>query len=154
MTPVAVFDAGVLLQAAGSPAGPSGRCLELAWNGLITLQISAVGLEEISDVLFRPKVRKKFRLLDDERVQTFLHELQAAAQMVRDVPELVRYPRDPDDEYILNLALATKASHIVSRDNDLLDLANVNNHFGIEIRKLAPALSIVKPEEFLALMAP
>ena len=48
------------------------------------------------------------------------------------------------DEPYLNLAIATQAPFIVSRDNDLLDLMKND-----EFRKAYPALTIMDPVAFL-----
>jgi predicted nucleic acid-binding protein len=54
-----------------------------------------------------------------------------------------RLARDPDDEPYLNLAIAAKASFLVSRDNDLLDLMKDD-----AFRKAYPDLAIVDPPTF------
>jgi predicted nucleic acid-binding protein len=66
--------------------------------------------------------------------------------------------RDPKDEPYLNLALATGANHLVTRDKDLLDLMHDETfraqHPGLQIidppallRDLAQASSIQRPIE-------
>jgi len=48
--------------------------------------------------------------------------------------------RDPDDNYLLELAETSKASYLITRDKDLLELPN----------KRWKSTRIVKPEEFLS----
>ena len=57
--------------------------------------------------------------------------------------------RDPKDEPYLNLAIATKTSFIVSRDNDLLDLMRWDQAEGREFQKRFRFLRVVTPEAFL-----
>ena len=57
--------------------------------------------------------------------------------------------RDPKDEPYLNLAIATDASYLVSRDNDLLDLMTDS-----EFRTQHPDLKILDPVAFLRELQP
>src|SRR5947209_8788670 len=121
MIPSAVFDTMVLLQAAANPGGPAGACLRMVTEGRIVLLLSAEGLAELEDVLGRGRIRRKFPLLTAERVEVFLRGLRARARLVADVPAVLRYLRDPGDEHLLDLVIATGAQYLVTRDNDLLD---------------------------------
>jgi predicted nucleic acid-binding protein len=42
--------------------------------------------------------------------------------MINEVPRVFEYPRDPNDEPYINLAIPARAKYLVSRDKDLLDL--------------------------------
>ena len=55
---------------------------------------------------------------------------------------------DPKDAPYVNLALATRATFLVSRDKDLLDLMK-----DAGFRERYPALVILDPAEFLRAMA-
>ena len=140
----AVFDSTALLQAAGSKKGPAGACIAFVDEGRVKLLISATTLEEIREVLHRPEIRKAFPKLTDENVLDFLDHLVDKGHMIEDVPSVYRFARDPNDEPYLNLAIATQAPFIVSRDNDLLDLMK-NDDF----RKAYPGLTIIDPVAFL-----
>ena len=150
MTVHAVFDTVTLLQAAANPTGPAGGCLRLVAENTVTLHVSEDGLTELADVLSRPKVRKKFPLLTDEHVAGFVQGLRALARVSAVVPTVFHFPRDPDDEHVLNLAVATRAIYIVTRDNDLLDLMAEGNADGAALKALHPAVEIVDPVSFLA----
>ena len=153
MTVAVVLDTVVLLQAAAKPAGPAGACLRLVTDGQVVLWMSREGLAEIEDVLNRPKVRQRFPSLTDEAVTTFLTGLRGRARVVEDVPEVVPFPRDPDDEHVLNLAVTSRADFLVTRDHDLLDLAGEGNADASRLRGLAPGLRIVDPATFLRVVA-
>jgi uncharacterized protein len=116
--------------------------------------MSTEGYAEIEEVLNRPEVRKRFPLLTAEHVTTFLEGLRGRARMVADVPAVFHYARDPDDEHVLNLALAAKARYLVTRDKDLLDLMDESNPDGVEYRKLVPELRILDPVAFLQVVNP
>ncbi len=150
MTVPAVFDTVVLLQAAASPSGPAGRGLELVTAGVVVLSMTADGMAEIADVLGRPKVRRRLPNLTDESTTTFLKRLEASVTVVGDVPKVFEYPRDPKDEHIINLALASGAAYLVTRDHDLLDLMRPDITDGREFTARFPALTILDPVAFLA----
>jgi predicted nucleic acid-binding protein len=60
----------------------------------------------------------------------------------------IRYPRDPDDEPFINLALVSEARYLVSRDKDLLDLAGDEGFQGSY-----PGLKILDPPALLRELA-
>ena len=140
-----VFDGMVFLQAVGSRTGPAAACLSLVEQKHVKLLVSAEILVEVRDILNRPGVRRGFPTLTDEIVDEFLDHVVDLAHAIEEVPVAYRLDRDPDDECYLNLAIATQAPFIVSRDNDLLDLMKDDS-----FRKAYPALAIVDPPSFLA----
>ncbi len=142
--PRVVFDCMILLQAAARPQGPSAECLRLVKAGRLELFLSPEILAEVRDVLTRPKTLKKFSALTPEAVQLFLQDLQAQSVIMDQVPRRFSLPRDPKDEPYLNLAIASDASYLVSRDRDLLDLM-ADEAF----RRSFPVLVIIDPVEFL-----
>lgn len=141
---IAVFDCMVFLQAATSDHGPAFACLELVESAAVRLVVSPAILAEVRDVLTRPKVRAKFLHLTPERVGLFLQKLATVAAVVSDVPDAGVPLRDPDDLPYLNPAVAANAGYLVSRDNDLLDLA-ADQTFAARF----PRLRIVDPATFL-----
>jgi putative PIN family toxin of toxin-antitoxin system len=148
MTPV-VLDTVTLLQGGGKPQGPAGACLRLVMEDQLTLFMSVEGLQEVHDVLSRQKTRSRFPLLTDEHVETFLDGLRSKARVVPDIPAVFRYARDPDDEHVLNLAIACQARFLLTHDNDLLDLMKDDNADGRALRALAPGLEVLTPPDFL-----
>lgn len=106
--------------------------------------ISAHTREEIADVLTRPAIRRKYPRLTEERANAMLARLDAHATIVSSVFRSLEYPRDPDDEPVINLAIHVRAHYLVSRDKDLLDLDRSR-----DFRLLYPFLRIVDPVTFL-----
>jgi uncharacterized protein len=146
--PGAVFDCMTFLQATASPTGPTAELLQLLDAGRFTLHISEAILLEVRDVLGRPRVRRKNPRLTDERVDELLRHLDLVAVLVTDVPKVSSLPRDPKDEPYLDLALATEARYLVSRDKDLLDLMADPG-----FRASHPGLTILDPVAFLRLIS-
>ena len=147
-TPRVVFDCNVFLQAVISSAGPAAACMDLMDEGTIILIVSPQVLAEARDVLTRPKLTRKFARLSAERVNQFLGNIEAIAEIVSDVPHVIDLPRDPKDEPYINLAIASGARYLVTRDKDLLDLTADK-----EVRQHAPNLTILDPAAFLQELA-
>jgi uncharacterized protein len=145
----AVFDCMIFLQGAARRESTAGMCLLLVELGAIELCISKEIVDEIRDVLTRPRVRQKFSSLTDRLVDGFLESIKRDAVFVHDVPRIFEYDRDPKDEPYINLALAAGASHLVSRDRDLLDLANSSNPERERLRQKSAGLKILDPTTFL-----
>jgi putative PIN family toxin of toxin-antitoxin system len=124
VTPAAVFDGMVFVQALAHAKGPACACYELVRSGRLILSVSPEVMTEAGDVLSRPKIRRKLPALTDEAVEAFLRDVLGRAVMRSEVPEVFQLERDPKDERYLNLALASQASYLVTWDRDLLDLMN------------------------------
>jgi putative PIN family toxin of toxin-antitoxin system len=149
-----VFDCVILLQAAVSDKGPSFACRELLDSGTIRVFLSPVTLAEITDVLGRPEVRKRFKALTPDRADAFLRDLTGKATSISEVPHQFSYERDPDDEPYVNLALAAGARYLVTWDDDLLALMREDNPAGKDFRARYPTLSILTPVALLREFAP
>lgn len=101
--------------------GKPREILRLCASGTVVNCISPDILKEVEEVLLRPKFGLK---------ETQVYEI---IRLFRDTFTLVSFDRrlsvvtaDPDDNRILEAALATKADVIVSGDAHLLDLVNWN----------------------------
>jgi putative PIN family toxin of toxin-antitoxin system len=146
VTPVAVFACMVFVQALANGKGPAHACYQLVQSDRLVLYMSPEVEAEVGDVLNRPKIRRKFPDLTDDVVETFLQDAIGRAVMLSEVPETFRLERDPKDERYINLALASKASYLVTWDKDLLDLMNDEG-----FRRQFPELTILEPPVLLRL---
>ena len=100
-----------------SKAGPAVTCLELIEQDRIRLVMCEAVLAEIKDVLSRPNLRESNPNLTDEKVESLIDLILQRAEFVENVPTHFNYSRDASDEPYLNLAIATRAVFLVSRDN-------------------------------------
>lgn len=151
MTPRVVFDCNVFFQALISPNGPAGRCWRMIKERKAVLFVSTLILEEFASVCLRPALKNRFAIFD-ERLDAFLASIELTAVLYDEVPKCFEYPRDPDDAHYVNLAIATRADLLVSRDKDLLALADGRNAAKAGLAELAPKLRILSPGEFLSVM--
>ncbi len=139
-----VFDTNTFLQAAAAINGPAHACWRFAEERQVRVFVTEVILREIEDVLTRPKVRERLRILTDEHVADILNAFRAYCSLVAEPPATFQLPRDQDDAKFIDLAIAVGARYIVTRDRDLLDL---DGDLGFSTR--FPGLEIITPVGFL-----
>ena len=89
--------------------------LEALWGNKVQLVTSATLLEELAEVLDRPKFTRLIRRAEA------MHMLELVAQRAEIVEPISNPPecRDPDDRVVLATALAGNAQLIVTADADL-----------------------------------
>lgn len=114
-----VADANILVSAAlgRSPESPSVRIIDAALDGRIELVMSPALLEEVADVLSRPRILTR---LSAEDARLFLADVAAQVVMLADPLDPPSVCRDPDDDYLVALAVIAGAEVLVSGDDDLL----------------------------------
>jgi putative PIN family toxin of toxin-antitoxin system len=147
-----VYDCNIYFQALISPRGPAGACLTAAYEHRVLLFCSAQVIDEVLRTAARPDLRQRFGMTD-ARVSLLIESVEKVATFVTTVPEVFTYPRDPSDAHYINLALATSSAFVVTRDKDLLDLANPSRPEAREFRRRFPDLQILEPAELLAELA-
>lgn len=132
----AVLDANVLVSAAISPAGPPRQILSAWIQERFELIASPALLEELVDVLARPKFR---RFITTSVAAEFIDGLATDAIVVADPPEPPKVSPDPDDDYLIALARVARADYLISGDRHLLDLTD-------------PDPPVLTPRQFLDLL--
>ena len=130
-TPRIVLDSNVVISAFIF-GGLQARLLELALNGSIECFTSLPILDEIRDVLLRPKFG-----LSSEQALTLIEELHDLCQVVMPREKVLIVIDDPDDNIILECALSADADVIVTGDSHLLRLRQWRN------------IQILLPSDFL-----
>lgn len=150
--PAAVFDCNVYFQALINEEGPAGKCFTAALNGDFRLFFSRFVVAEIRRTASDAVLRAKFRQITDEQLDQLIANVEKVGHVVAHVPERFKHQRDPDDAHYVNLALASGAKYVLSRDKDLLDLMDQSRSEGREFRRRFRSLQIVAPQEFLRLL--
>jgi putative PIN family toxin of toxin-antitoxin system len=117
--PIIVIDTQLILRAAMNRRSLPAKIL-FEYGYLYTLAVSPGIRAEVADVLYRPKLRLKFSQLSDELAVQILAVLDGGLQVnPANVPAI---SRDPKDDIFLATAIESKASYLVSEDQDLLVL--------------------------------
>jgi putative PIN family toxin of toxin-antitoxin system len=112
-----VLDTNVLISAALSRLGSPFACLRWVLDNA-TLIVARELLEELETRLARPKFNK---YVDDLRRREFVADLGLSAVLV-ELSGMVRVCRDPDDDKLLEIAVAGRVDCLVTGDQDLLVL--------------------------------
>lgn len=112
----AVLDPNVLISALISPTGAP-REIVTAWTqGSFDLVASPLLLDELRNVLARPRFR---RWVSAATVAEYVWGLTDAATIIDDPPLMPGLSPDPDDDYLIALARVAEADYLVSGDRHL-----------------------------------
>jgi hypothetical protein len=130
-----VLDTNVLVSLAIKPRSQLAAHLR---QGDFLLLASNATLDELVDVLNRPRLRQKYRLTP-QYIHIYLHLLRLRMEWVNPA-EPITICRDPQDNKFLEVAVTGHADVIVSADNDLLVLHPFSG------------IPIIPPAEFLKLL--
>lgn len=135
MPPIAVFDTNVLFSGVAWKGRPY-ECLELARADVVEGATCAELLDELSE-----KLRVKLSFSGEQASETII-DLLAFLRLVAITGNLKAVPADPDDDKVLECAVAAGAAYIVTGDRR--HLIPLKSFRGIQI---------MTPAEFLALVA-
>lgn len=116
----AVVDTSILVRALLKPSGTVGPVLDLLIAGRFTLLYSESILEELEDVLNRPRLRRRFPMADED-VDGVLELIQLRGEEIV-VEQGLSVCRDPKDDKFLEVAVKGRSDVIVTGDEDLLVL--------------------------------
>ena len=130
---IVVFDTNILISALFSETGNPFRALALAKIG----QIESLTCQEIMDE-FLEKLLLKFKFSED-KAQSAIDEILSFSRIVEISGTLKAVPNDPDDDMVIECAVAGNASHIVTGDKHLLSLVKYQD---IAIAKAADFVNL------------
>lgn len=132
----AVLDTNVIISGLINSEGAPARVVDLWVNGSIRIATSLALIQEILDVIARPKFKPLGTL--NKRCD-LIKKLLERAEIVNPPQRLKIISEDDADNRVLECALAYSADYIISGDSHLL---NLGDYKGIEI---------LSPDEFLTL---
>jgi len=116
----AVLDPNVLVSAFIGRRGSAPDRLVRAWReGAFELIVSPKLLGELAEVLWRPKFRRQ---AGEGRAEAYVAAIAAGALRVDDPRDPARISPDVDDDYLVALAMTSRADVLVSGDRHLLGL--------------------------------
>lgn len=137
MPPVVVFDTSMLVSAVLSLFGAPFRCVAMARMGVM----ESLTCEEILRG-FADKLRTKFDLPAESSAEA-ADEIRRFSRVVSITGALKAVPADPDDDKVVECALAGAATHIVTGDRR--HLLAMRSYRGVQI---------ITPRELLTLLSP
>ena len=134
----AVVDTNILVRALIRPQGTVGPVLFHLRAGRYTLLYSDATLQELVDVLSRPRIQKKYGLTEED-IRTVVALILLRGERV--APQMtIRACHDPHDDKFLEVTVSGGADVIVSGDEDLLVLSPFRG------------IPIVSPRRFLEML--
>lgn len=117
--------------------GNPGQLLARAEIGEVRLYTSRTLLDELRDTLERPKLTKRVDLTG-LGIADMVASYRRVATVKRPAPLDRTFSRDPDDDHVIACALAARADFLISGDNDLLSLKEIE---GVAVRSVATFLA-------------
>jgi len=145
-----VFDCNIYAAALINPMGSSAQCVERVLDGHLMLFWSEIVLGEIRRIPAKDTPRKMG--VTDEKVESLLARLIPVAHLVENPPSVYQHPIDPKDSHYVDLAVASDAKLIVSRDKHLLNLTNPAKPGALDFMLHFPRLAILQPDQLLELL--
>jgi putative PIN family toxin of toxin-antitoxin system len=136
----AVIDTNILVSGLIKPDSPPGRILRTLRDAEFVVVCSSVLIEELAAVLLYPRIRDKYGI--DRPAREGIADLIALRGELVTPAERIRVCRDPDDDHVLEAAIAGNAEFIVTGDADLLEL------------EVFRKIKIVRAGEFLTALDP
>jgi uncharacterized protein len=118
-----VIDTNVWISAFLAPRGACADVLSDVLNGKLLPIVSVPLIEELTDVLARPRLVRKYGFEPDE-VRAYIALIRVFALEVP-VTGSVHICRDPDDDSVIETAVAGRAAFLLTRDDDLKDAPEV-----------------------------
>ena len=135
----AVVDVNVLISGVLSAKGSSAEILRANRDGQFELVVSELLLAELTRTLAYPKLRKRIAAEKAVAFANWIRDHGTVAEDPESPPPVSS--RDPDDDYLLALAIDRRA-YLVTGDQDLLVLSN-------DLPIFTPAQSAIKLRETL-----
>ena len=132
-----VLDANVVVSSVLIQLGNPAIILKMLISGEIQNSTTPEIIDEIKDVLERPRISKRINPLDQEFI---LHAFEEFSEKINPGITFAEVKDDPDDNKILECAVAAAAEYIISGDNHLLKPREFRG------------IKIVNPAEFVAFL--
>lgn len=120
--------------------GLPGQFLDLALRRRFTLVTSRALLDELDE-----KLREKFAVSERDAL-TIRAKLEASTNVVDPDFELYAVPGDPDDNRVLECAVAGKADFIVSGDRHLLRIGTYEGIVIVTVRQFLESAGLQRTE--------
>ena len=140
----AVIDTNIWVSSLLNPHGYPAKLRKAFEEGLIEVIISEPILEEIADVLSRPRIKNKYGVTETD-IRELLILIEERSDHVL-VSGDINICRDMDDNLIIETALKGKAKYLVSRDDDVkmdIEVTEFLSGSGISVLSVARFLRLM-----------
>jgi len=114
---MALIDTNVWVSALINPHGFPAKTRDAWLAGRYKIVVSKPLLEELEDVLHRPRIQQKFGVTEAQAEELLLLITEKATPI--EISGELHLCRDPRDDMLLETAIVGGATYIVSRDEDI-----------------------------------
>ena len=132
-----VLDTNIFLSALLSERGPPARIVDAWRSGRFELVSSLDQINEFKRVARYPKLRS---YLPRGAVGLVVNGLRTAEVLLKRLPGGATAP-DPDDDYLIAMAIASGAHFLVSGDRDVLSMLRIGSTRIISAQRFAAMLA-------------
>ena len=143
------LDTNTLLLAVLRPVSQSRQIIKQCEAGRFRLVLSRPVLAEYRSVLTHPSLTGRGPLIEPERVTALLDRLRYRADVLNLVRAKFSFDRDPTDSIFIELAIAGRATHIISHDKDLLSLPTSRTDAGKRFRQRLRKVQVMDAATFV-----
>jgi len=144
-----VLDTNILVRALINHRSDSGRLLHACERRRVIILLSRALLSEYRYVLNAPILTARYPELKANKVKTAIERLMYVGDILRDIHTRFDFPRDRKDEKLLTLAIAGRATDLVTTDHDLLDLPHGKDDAARRFRQRLADIAILSPDQFV-----
>ncbi len=144
MTVRAVIDTNIWVSAIINPFGFPAQLRKAFESGAFLAIVSEPLLEELAEVLNRPRIKAKYGLTEDT-IAALLVLIDERSEHVM-LEDDIHICRDKDDDHVIETAVKGNASYMVSRDDDIKFDSAVSSFlddYGIGVKTVAQFLEII-----------
>lgn len=134
------LDTNVIVSALLSPRGAPADVVQQWEQGVIEVATSPALVTKLERVLSYDKIQQRLKL-SEEALDTFVEQFRTMTLYVEPEQEVQVIAQDPDDNRVLECAIAAGSAYIVSGDTHLLGL------------KEYEGIVILDPNAFMALLS-
>lgn len=147
--PRLVLDTNTIIRAFSDFSSPSGVLVRRCEARIYPILLSKSVLAEYFTVLRYPRIAQRLEHIPVKDTHEILDRLRYLSDYFHPVTEKFPYDRDIKDSKFLELAIAGRASHLITHDRDLLSLQHAHSPEARRLRRNAPALRILTAADFL-----
>jgi uncharacterized protein len=144
-----VLDTNIVVRGLINPRCDSGRILHCCEQRRVVAVLSRALLSEYRAVLNDPALVARYPHLTPIKIRMAVERLTYVGEVLRTVSVRFDFPRDNKDEKLITLAIAGRATHLLTTDLDLLDLPEGHDDAAKRFRQRLAMIQVLAPDQFV-----
>ncbi len=144
-----VLDTNILVRGLLDRRCDSGRILHACEERRVVALLSRAVLSEYRFILNDPDLVARYPELEATKVKTAVERLMYVGEILRTVRARFEYFRDKKDEKLIALAIAGRATHLITTDHDLLDLPQGHDDAARRFRQRLANTAVLSSDQFV-----